>query len=133
MLDGENDDSNLNQDLVMPDNLHSKISGDTWKMMDQKIACPTHAIVDKDFMGLEDTLNNVLRRLGDTVVFDPAQKLEAPQPHRDAPLYDPILQAQMIEMHARPVLQWSSSISQCPNRPSWNSAPRVHRRELSVC
>jgi hypothetical protein len=32
------------------------------------------------------------------VVFDPAdQKVEAPQPHDDVALYDPILQAQTIE------------------------------------
>jgi hypothetical protein len=44
-------------------------------------------------MGLEDTLNDVLQWLGDTVTFDPAQKVEAPQPHKDAPLYDPIQRA----------------------------------------
>ncbi len=60
MLDGKDDDSNFNQDLVMLDNLHGKISGNTWKMMDKQFARPTHASVGKDFMGLEDTLNNVL-------------------------------------------------------------------------
>jgi hypothetical protein len=35
MLDSKDDDSNSNQDFVMPDNLHGKISGNTQKMMDQ--------------------------------------------------------------------------------------------------
>jgi hypothetical protein len=48
-------------------------------------------------MGLEDTLSNVLQWLGDTVAFDPAQEVEAPQPHKDVALYDPILRAQLIE------------------------------------
>ncbi len=94
MLDGEDDDSHSNQDLAMPDDLHGKISGDTRKMMDQQFAHSTHASIDKDFMGLEDTLNDVLRWLGDTMAFDPAaRKVEAPQPHKDVALYDPILRA----------------------------------------
>ncbi len=35
MLDGKDVASNYNQDLAMLDDLHGKISGDTWKMMDQ--------------------------------------------------------------------------------------------------
>jgi hypothetical protein len=62
----------------MPDKLHGKISDETWWMMDQQVACPTHTSEGKDFMGLEDTLNNILRRLGDMVAFDPvAQGVEA--------------------------------------------------------
>jgi hypothetical protein len=34
MLDGEEDDSNSDQDLDMPDDPHGKISGNTWRMMD---------------------------------------------------------------------------------------------------
>jgi hypothetical protein len=60
MLDGEDKDSNSNQELDMEDNLHGEISGDTWRMMDQQFAHPTHASIGKDFMGLEDTLNDVL-------------------------------------------------------------------------
>jgi hypothetical protein len=61
MLDGEGDDTNSDQDSDMPDNPHGKISGNTWKMMDQQFACPTHISIGKDFMGLEDTLNDVLQ------------------------------------------------------------------------
>ncbi len=60
MLDGEDDNSNSNQDLAMLEDLHGEISGDIKKMMDQQFAHPTHASVGEDFMGLEDTLNNVL-------------------------------------------------------------------------
>jgi len=45
----------------MPDNLHVKIIGDTWKMMGQQFTRPTRISIGKDFMGLEDTLNNVLQ------------------------------------------------------------------------
>jgi hypothetical protein len=34
ILDGDNDDSNFDQDLDMPDNLHREISGNTSRMMD---------------------------------------------------------------------------------------------------
>jgi hypothetical protein len=92
MLDGKDNGSNSNQNSAMPDDLHSKISDDTWKMMDQQLSCPTHASVGKDFMGLEDTLNDILRWLGDTVAFDPAaQEVKAPLPsHKGGALYDPI-------------------------------------------
>jgi hypothetical protein len=36
MLDGEDDDSNSNQDLGMPDKLQGKISDNTQQMMDQQ-------------------------------------------------------------------------------------------------
>ncbi len=101
MLNGEDDDSNSDQDLDMPDDLHGKISGDTWRMMDQQFARPTHASVGKDFMGLEDTLNNFLRQLGETVASDPAQEVEALQPHKDVVLHDPILHAQTIEVQRK--------------------------------
>ena len=99
MLDGKDNDSNPNQDLAMPDELHGKISDETWKMIDQQFSRLTHASVGKDFMGLEDTLNNVLRGLGDMVAFDPAaQEVKAPQPgHKDSTSYDSILRAQTIE------------------------------------
>ncbi len=61
MLNGESDDTISDQDLDMPEDPHSEISGDTRRMMDQQSACLTHASIGKDFMGLEDTLNNVLR------------------------------------------------------------------------
>jgi hypothetical protein len=100
MLHGKDDDSNSTQNLAMLDQLHGKISDNTQWMMDQQFAYPTHPSEDKDFMGLEDTLNDVLRRLGDTVAFDPAaQEVRAPQPvHKDEALYDPILRAQTIEV-----------------------------------
>ncbi len=101
MLDGEDDDSNSNQDLDMPDNLHGKISGDTRRMMDQQFARPTHASVGKDFIGLEDTLNDVLQQLGDTVAFDHDQEVEAHQSHKDIVLHNPILQAQTIEVQRK--------------------------------
>ncbi len=75
MLDGEDDDSNSNQDLDMQDDLHGKISGDTWRMMDQQFARPTHASISKDFWGMEDTLNNVLLQLWETVAPDLPRKL----------------------------------------------------------
>jgi hypothetical protein len=99
MLDGEDQDSNSNQDLAILDKLHGEISDNTRRMMHQQFAHPTHASEGKDFMGLEDTINDVLRWLGDTVVFDPAaQEVEAPQPgHKDGALYDPILWPKTIE------------------------------------
>jgi hypothetical protein len=60
MIDGDSDDINSNQDLVMPDVPHGEISGNTRRMMDQQFASPTHTSIGKDFMGLEDTLNDVL-------------------------------------------------------------------------
>jgi hypothetical protein len=63
LLDGDSDDTISNQDLDMPDNPHGEIGGNTTRMMDQHFTCPTHASIDKDFMGLEDMLNNVLRQL----------------------------------------------------------------------
>jgi hypothetical protein len=99
MLDGKEDNSNSGQDSAMLDDLLGKITDDTWKMMDQQFARPTHTSVGKDFMALEDTLNDILRWLGDTVAFDPtAQDVEAPLPgHKDIASYDPILCAQTIE------------------------------------
>ncbi len=105
MLDGKDDDSNSNQDLVMLDDLHGKISGNTWKMMDQQFACPAHASVGEDFMGLENPLNNVLQWLGGTVAFDPSQEVEAPQPYKDVALYDPNTGTDNRGCNARPVLQ----------------------------
>ncbi len=61
MLNGEDADSNSNQDLDIPDDPHGKISGNTWRMMDQQFACHTHTSVGKDFMGWEDTFNNALQ------------------------------------------------------------------------
>jgi hypothetical protein len=102
MLDGKDDDSNSDQDLAMLDDLHSEQSNNTWKIMDQWFACPTHPGVGEDFMGLENTLNNVLRRLGDMVAFDPAaQEVEASQPHKEVATYDPILRAQTIEVQPK--------------------------------
>jgi hypothetical protein len=81
MLDGEEVNSNSNQDLAIPDELQGKISEDTWRMMDQQFAHPTDVSEDKYFMGLEDTLNDILRWLVDMVAFDPAaQEVKAPQP-----------------------------------------------------
>jgi hypothetical protein len=97
MLDGDSDDTNSDQDLDMPDNPHSNISGDTRRMMDQQFSHPTHVSIGKVFMGLEDTLNNVLQQLGETVEFDPAEEVLAPYVHKDLDQHDPILQAQTIE------------------------------------
>jgi hypothetical protein len=60
MLDGDSDNTNSDQDLDMPDNPHGEISGNTRRMLDQQFAHPTQASIGEDFMGLEDTLNNVL-------------------------------------------------------------------------
>jgi hypothetical protein len=60
MLNGDSDDTVSDQDLDMPDNPHSEISGNTRRRMDQQFAHPTHASIGKDFMSLEDTLNNAL-------------------------------------------------------------------------
>ncbi len=65
--------------------------------MDKQFAHPTHNSAGKDFMGLEDTLNDVLKLLtiGDTMAFNPAaQGVRAPQiVHIEGGSYDPILQA----------------------------------------
>jgi hypothetical protein len=74
MLDGDSDDTNSNQDLDMPHDPHGEISGDTRRMMDQQFAHPIHPSISKDFMGLEDTLNNVLQQLGETMESDPLRK-----------------------------------------------------------
>jgi hypothetical protein len=60
-------------------------------MMDQQLAHPTHVSIGKDFMCLEDTLNDALRQLGETVEFDPAEEVQAPYYHKNLVLYDPIL------------------------------------------
>jgi hypothetical protein len=70
MLDGDNDDTDSNQDFDMPDNPHGKISGNTRRMMDQQFTHPSHISIRKDFMGLEDTLNDVQQQLGETVASD---------------------------------------------------------------
>jgi hypothetical protein len=75
-------------------------------------------------MGLEDTLNDLLRQLGDTMAFDPAaQEVKAPQPvNKDGASYDPIRQAQTIEARckahaAMELLRWpmlhQSSLDSC--------------------
>jgi hypothetical protein len=61
MLNGDSDNTVFDQDLDMPDDPHGEIRGNTRRMMDQQFARPTHASIGKDFMGLEDTLNDVLR------------------------------------------------------------------------
>jgi hypothetical protein len=48
-------------------------------------------------MGLVDNLNNILRRLGESVASDPAEEDQAPYPYEDLVQHDPILWAQMIE------------------------------------
>ncbi len=55
MLDGDSDNTVSDQDLDMPDNPHSKISGNSRRRMDQQFTRPAHASIDEDFMGLEDT------------------------------------------------------------------------------
>ncbi len=61
MLNGDSGDTISDQDLDMPDNPHGEINGNTRRMMGQQFARPTHASIGKDFMGLEDTLKDVLR------------------------------------------------------------------------
>jgi hypothetical protein len=124
MLDGEDEDSNSDQDAAKPDKLRCKISDDTRRMMDQQFAHPTHASEGKDFMGLEDTLNEVLRWLGDTVVFDPAaQEVEAPQPgHKDGASYDPILSAQVIEAQRK-----AHVAMECLHQPT------LHQSSVDFC
>jgi hypothetical protein len=61
MLNEDNDDTVSDQDLDMLDDPHSEISGNTRRMIDQHFACPIHASIGEDFMGLEDTLNDVLQ------------------------------------------------------------------------
>ncbi len=97
MLDGDSDNTILNQDLDMPDDPHGEISGNTRRMMDQQFARPTHASVGKDFMVLKDTLNDVLQRLGETLESDPAEEVQAPYAHKDLVQHNPILRAQTIE------------------------------------
>jgi hypothetical protein len=69
--------------------------------MDQQFAHPTHTSIGKDFMGLEDTLNNVLRQLGETVESDLAEEVQALHAHEDLVQYDPILLAQTIETRCK--------------------------------
>ncbi len=83
MLNGDSEDTVSNQDLDMLDNPHSEISVNTRRLMDQHFSHPTHASVGKDFMGLEDTLTNVLQQLGVTVASDPAEEDQAPYTHKD--------------------------------------------------
>ncbi len=97
MLDGDSDDTVSNQDLDMPDDPHGEISGNTRRMMDQHFAHPTHASISEDFMGLEDTLNNILQQLEETVASDPAEEDQASYPHKDIVQHNPILWAQTIE------------------------------------
>ncbi len=52
-------------------------------------------------MGLEDTLNNVLQQLRETVASDPAQEVEALKPHKDIVQHDPILWAYAIEAQCK--------------------------------
>ncbi len=116
MLDGDSDDTVSNQDLDMPDKPHREVSGNTRRMMDQQFTRPTHASVVKDFMGLENTLNNVLQYLGETVESDPAEKVQAPYVYKDLVQHDPILRAQRIEAqcnaHVAMVLLHQSTPSQ---------------------
>ncbi len=79
--------------------------------MDQQFACPTQVSIGKDFMGPEDTLNNVLQQLGETVESDLAEEVQAPYAHKNLVQHDPILQAQMIEAQHKPALPWRSSAS----------------------
>ncbi len=97
MLDGDSDNTVSNQDLDMPDNPHGEIRGNTRSRMDQQFACPTHASIGKDFMDLEDTINDVLQQLGETVESDPAEEVQAPYAHKDSVQKNPILRAQTIE------------------------------------
>jgi hypothetical protein len=85
------DNSDPDQDSAMPDDAQGKISHDTRRMMDQQFGRPNHNSVDKDFNGLGDTLNGVLKRLGDTVASNPAaQGTGAPQMvHVEGAPYDP--------------------------------------------
>ncbi len=101
MLNGDSDDTVSDQDLDMPDNPHGEIGGNTRRMLDQHFAHPTHANVGKDFIGLEDTLNNVLQQLGETVASDPAEEDQAPYAHKDLVQHDPILRAQTIEARCK--------------------------------
>ncbi len=48
-------------------------------------------------MGLEDTLNNVLQQVGETVESDLVKEVQALHAHEDLVQHDPILQAQTIE------------------------------------
>jgi hypothetical protein len=52
-------------------------------------------------MGLEDTFNNVLQQLGETMASDPAEEDQAPYVHKDPVQHDPILQAQTIEARCK--------------------------------
>jgi hypothetical protein len=97
MLNGDSDDTISDQDLDMLDDPHGEISVNTRRLMNQQFACPTHASVGKDFMGLEDNLNNVLRRLEETMESDPAEEVQAPYAHKDLVQHHPILRAQTIE------------------------------------
>ncbi len=60
-----------------------------------------HASVGKDFMGLEDTLNDVLQQLGETVESDPAEEVQALHAHKDLVHHEPILRAQTIEVQRK--------------------------------
>jgi hypothetical protein len=101
ILDIDSDDTISDQDLDMPDNPHREIGGDTRRMMDQHFPCPTHASIGKDFMGLEDILNNILQQLGETVASDLAEEDQAPYIHKDPVQHDSILRAQTIEVRCK--------------------------------
>jgi hypothetical protein len=69
--------------------------------MNQQFARPTHTSAGNNFVGLEDTLNGVLRQLGETVESDPAEEVQAPYSHKDLVQNDHILWAQTIEAQCK--------------------------------
>jgi hypothetical protein len=101
MLDEDSDNTILDHDLDMLDNPHGEISGNIRRMMDQQFARSTHASIGKDLMGLEDTLNDVLRQLGETAESDPAEEVQALYAHKDLVQHDPILRAQTVEVQRK--------------------------------
>jgi hypothetical protein len=101
MLNGDSDDTVSNQDLDMPDDPHREIGGDTRRMIDQHFTRTTHASIGEDFTGLEDTLNNVLQQLGETMASDPAEEDQAPYIHEDPVQHNSILRAQTIEARCK--------------------------------
>ncbi len=118
ILDGDSDNTISNQDLDMLDDPHGETSGDTRRMMDQHFACLTHTSVGKDFMGLEDTLNNVWQQLGETVVSDPAEEDQALYAHKDLVQHNPILRAQTIEVQCKARVAMALLRQQTPSQTS---------------
>jgi hypothetical protein len=118
--------------LDMPDDPHGEISSNTRRMIDQQFVHPTHASAGEDFMGLENTLNNVLQQLGETVEPDLAEEVQALHDHKKLVKYDAILQAQTIEARRKACFAMALLYQTMPSQTLWTAAWKVHMGGLNT-